>query len=135
MENRVKNNQGYKPNGSIGFYNGIPASKMQISIANQLGGKINFPISDIGYIDILLDNNICIEYDGGGHNLSVKIGKISQEEFDIKESKRNSRLIENGYKILKIVNTKDLQFDTKIISDWLSENNFKDSKLESIIIS
>ena len=60
---------------------------------------------------------------------------ISQEEFDIKESKRNSRLIENGYKILKIVNTKDLQFDTKIISDWLSENNFKDSKLESIIIS
>ena len=68
-------------------------------------------------------------------NLSVKIGKISQEEFDIKENKRNSRLIENGYKILKIVNTKDLQFDTKIISDWLSENNFKDSKLESIIIS
>ncbi len=135
MKNRVKNNQGYKPNGDIGFYNGVPASKMQIAIANQLGGKINFPILDVGYTDILIGNDICIEYDGGGHNLSVKIGKISQDEFDRKENKRNFKLIENGYKVLRIVNTKDLKFDTKIISDWLSDNNFRDSNLESIIIS
>lgn len=60
------------------------------------------------YADLFFDNlNIIIEYDGGGHNLSVKMGLSTQEEFDRKENIRLNYLLEQGYKVGRIYNPND----------------------------
>ncbi len=38
-----------------------------------------------------------------GHNIIVKLGKLSQEEFDKKEKQRSSYLQEKGYKAFHII--------------------------------
>lgn len=47
---------------------------------------------------MIIDNNIICEYDGSGHNLSVKMEKLTQQEFDEKEYKRTSILLSKGFK-------------------------------------
>jgi very-short-patch-repair endonuclease/nucleoside diphosphate kinase len=97
------------------FVNGIKVSKAQIKINNYLNGKLNVYLGGY-YPDITLEkDNIIIEYNGSGHNLAVKIGKISQEEFDNKDKKRLNFFISQGWKCLIIENSLD-----KIISiDYL----------------
>lgn len=86
---------------------GISTSKQQIYIHKLYGGILNYYI-DRCYIDIYLDKyNICCEYNGGGHNLSVIHNHITQEAFDNREKERDSRLINQGYKIFKIISIKD----------------------------
>ena len=43
-----------------------------------------------------------MEYDGTGHRMSVKMGQITNEEFDKKESIREKEIINSGYKIVRI---------------------------------
>lgn len=87
--------------------NGIPTSKQQKYICDLYLGKLNYPIGKF-FIDIFFnDENICCEYDGGGHSLAVKYGETF-EAFNNKEKKRIQYLISNGYKIFKIVSKKDI---------------------------
>lgn len=58
------------------------------------------------------DERIIIEYDGKGHNLSVIFGNTTREDFERKEETRQFTLIDNGYKVGRIVNSKD-----RIVSD------------------
>jgi very-short-patch-repair endonuclease len=83
-----------------------PTSRTQKYLCEILKGKINFPIGNYS-IDILLDNKIAFEYDGGGHNLQVKFGNITQEEFEKKERNREYFLKRRGYKIIRLVSTRD----------------------------
>ena len=86
---------------------GIPTSKQQKYICDLYSGKLNYPIGKF-FIDIFFDNeNICCEYDGGGHSLAIEYGE-SAEVFNNKEEKRVEYLISNGYKIFKIVSKKDV---------------------------
>lgn len=82
-------------------------SKQQTYIANLIQGKINFPIGTLN-VDILLENKIVCEYNGGGHFLQVKLKCISQKEFDNQERKRDIFLKTKGYSIIKIISRNDL---------------------------
>jgi very-short-patch-repair endonuclease len=82
-------------------------SKQQFYIAQLLKGKINFPVGNCN-VDILLDNKIICEYDGGGHNLGVKIGCTTVEESVNNERKRDIFLKSKGFKIIRIISNEDL---------------------------
>ena len=119
-----------------------PTSIQQRYICFLVNGKLNFPIGRTN-ADILINNNIIIEYDGGGHNLSVKIGNITQDQFNRKEIKKYYFLKSKGYKIIRIVSAKDnLPKEEKrlidainIAIDYLNQNhswfeiNIDDGKL------
>lgn len=82
--------------------NGIPCSKNQKYISELYNGKINEYINGY-YIDILLQDKIYFEYDGSGHDLGVKMGKITEEEFKNKEIKRYYILKNKGYKQISFI--------------------------------
>lgn len=120
--------------GSNIFVNGICASKAQVDLGKFLGGEVNKIIDDIYVVDIFISPSIIIEYDGGGHDLSVKLGQIRKEEFDKREEQREAHLTGLGYTILRVVNKKDKDFDYNIISDWVYSNKV-DRKVHNIVIS
>lgn len=43
-----------------------------------------------------------MEYDGTGHRMSVKMGQITNEEFNQKEFAREKEIVNAGYKIVRI---------------------------------
>jgi hypothetical protein len=51
---------------------------------------------------------VVVEYNGSGHDLRVKLGKVSKEEFSLKEAKRREDLLKKGLYLLEIDNPKDL---------------------------
>ena len=77
-------------------------SKQQLYINNLYNGTLNYPV-DMYFADILLTNNLVVEYDGGGHALNVKYHTLSEREFNDRELYRESVFIDNGYKILRII--------------------------------
>lgn len=88
--------------------NVVPASKQQKYLCNLLQGKLNVYIENY-IVDILLENNIVIEYDGSGHWLATSFNEnITVEDVDKNDKKRDQRLIDLGYKIIRIVSKKDL---------------------------
>ena len=69
--------------------------------------QLNYPIAHYNADICIPDEKLDIEIDFGGHNLSVKTGRISQEEFDRKELIRNNIIKREGYKIMRIISSKD----------------------------
>lgn len=70
------------------------------------------------YLDMLYDNIIDIEYDGSGHDLRVKHGNMTQEEFDALERKRYAAIHSYGLKTLTIIgNNKDILPDKDILKN------------------
>lgn len=70
--------------------------------------ELNYPV---GYynVDICLPKErLVVEIDFGGHNLSVKLGTLTQKEFDQREIVRDKVIKKEGYKIMRIISTKDL---------------------------
>lgn len=87
------------------FVNGIPVSQGQLYISELItGSELNFKYNRY-YIDIVKDN-IAIEYDGKGHDLEVRLGKKSQQDFDEKEKVKISSILLN-FKLLRIIDKKD----------------------------
>lgn len=82
-------------------------STQQKYIFNLLGGKLNYPVNycmlDIAFPDEL----IYLEYDGSGHNLSVQLNTITQNQFNIKEIKRRYFLKSKKWKEIRIISRKD----------------------------
>lgn len=105
-------------------------SKTQMRLYKLYGGEINKNIGKY-FGDIVFDDlHIVIEYDGGGHDLAVKTGKMSQEEFDKKEKTRQDYFISHGYKVGRIVNKKEIKISDEeylkikdIIFDELKNNS------------
>lgn len=100
-------------------------SKQQIYIHQLIGGEINFQFSNL-FLDIGFNNEmICIEYDGGGHDLRVKLGNMTREEFIKEERKRECFLRDNNWKIIRIISRKDyLPQDNKIIDIIIYAKNY-----------
>lgn len=108
---------------SLTHVNGVRVSKGQATLAKELGGALNIFIEGY-YADIVLeDKGIIIEYDGSGHNLSVIMGKKTQEEFDKKEKLREKVFREKGWKVFRVVNSKDKQIDKQHIVEILDSLN------------
>lgn len=102
IKNHVKimNSENRYKNGSI------VSSKAQRYICELYNGKLNYPV---GYynLDILLDDNIFVEYNGSGHDLNVKRGQITKELFIKKESIRYHYVKSKGYKEIIFDNLSD----------------------------
>lgn len=108
-------------------------SKQQRYINNLLNGEINKYINGY-YADIFLKNeNIIIEYDGSGHWFAVKHYKISLIEFEKNEIARENVLLNDGYKILRIISRKDLIPIDKELIDIINKcKNIFSSKINII---
>lgn len=110
--------------------NTAPTSKQQKYLHSLIGGELNFPIGNISADIALIEENILIEYDGGGHWLSVIHGNITMDEFVKKERKRQYFLIRQGWKIIRIISKNDLLPNDYMLSyliergkDYLNKNN------------
>lgn len=85
----------------------FPVSKNQKYLSELYNCEYNYLVLDHYFLDLYFQNtNIYCEYDGGGHDLNVKLNQISREEFDKKEKQRFHILKRNGYKMFKIINKK-----------------------------
>lgn len=99
------------------YQNGTsPSSKQQRHINLLLNGELNFPFKG-SILDIAFPKEmLCIEYDGSGHSLGVKLGYSSEEEFMKKEFDRTNKILKNKWKIIRIISRNDLlPSDEKII--------------------
>ena len=95
----------------------VSTSTQQIEIYNIIKSEypqteLNYPIGKKFSGDIVIDN-IDFEVDYGGHNLSVKLGEITQDEFDKKEMIRDKIVKSCGYKVIRLIadNTRKIPSD------------------------
>lgn len=95
------------------FVNGIPVSKAQEKISQIFPNfELNYHYKQY-YIDLFY-NNIAIEYDGKGHDLQVRMNKITEENFIQKEENKKNIILEK-YRLLRIIDKTDkLRIDTNI---------------------
>lgn len=116
-----------KNNGEDAEAKFIPCSKNQIKISKLLNGKLNKCIYGI-YADICI-GDIIIEYDGGGHELGIKLNKITREEFYKKERMREQKILDNNYKLIRIICKNDILPDNDIIINTINniKNDFNNS--------
>lgn len=77
----------------------------QVFLSNLFNGKLNYPVGRYN-VDILLDDKTILEFDGSGHNLNVTYGRVSEEEFNEKQSIRTNYLLNRGYKIVRFIHTR-----------------------------
>lgn len=96
-------------------------SNQQEYLWSLIGGELNYPINRCSLDIAFPSEKIYIEYNGGGHNLGVKMGQLSEEEFRIKESKRYYFLKSEKWKLIKIISTKDLLPQDDILIKIINE--------------
>lgn len=99
------------------YQNGTaPASNQQKYLNELLGGNLNYPLSRCSLDIAFPDDMIYIEYNGSGHDIPVRNGKISKIDFELRDLNRFSYNKKQGWKLIKIVSQKDLlPTDEKII--------------------
>ena len=87
--------------------NGGLVSSQQIYLWELYGGEINYPFH--GYLaDIMFaDDGVIIEYSGSGHDIRVKYGQVTEEEFKNNEETRRNVFLQNGYKEFEIISKTD----------------------------
>lgn len=91
------------------------SSKNQRFICDCLDGKLNYPFKRY-FIDVAFpDKKIALEYNGSGHDLSVKMGHITKKEFDRNENFRRKQLFLDDWKILEIISKKDKRIKKETI--------------------
>lgn len=112
-------------------HNLVKTSRGQRYISKLFDGELNVLIGHY-FVDILLNDNIVIEYDGGGHNLRVLKGDLTQEEFDKRERIRSNFLFSKGYKLIRFISKSEyfpVEKKTKeIIRDGITELLLTDKK-------
>lgn len=60
------------------------------------------------WLDIAFPNlKVYLEYDGSGHELGVKMGKLTKQEFDQREIVRSQILKRKGWKELRLISSTD----------------------------
>lgn len=84
-----------------------PCSRQQKYIHNLVGGELNFPHNK-SFLDIaFVDEKLYLEIDLGGHELQMKLGNVSKEEYENKERNRWYALYRKGWKEIRIISKKD----------------------------
>lgn len=120
----------YKSNGHT-----YKCSTQQAYLSKLLNGELNIPL--VGYwADIILENEkIDLEYDGGAHRANCDFyHKITSEEFDLKERKREEDIYERGYKTIRIISKKDKIPSDEVILNLIDEFKNFDFKVIRINI-
>jgi hypothetical protein len=84
-----------------------PCSKQQKYVHDVFGGELNYQESLI-FLDIAFpDDKIYVECDFRGHNLQVRLGNISENNFEKKEQKRYYLLKDDGWRMVRILSKTD----------------------------
>lgn len=103
------------------FVNGsIVSSAAQRHLCELFNGILNYPVKWYN-LDILLDNNIYCEYNGSGHKMNVRMGEISEEEYERKDMIRYLYLKSLGYKEIIFDNYSDKLLPDNIMIDLLNK--------------
>jgi len=97
-----------------------PCSAQQKYLYNLFGGELNYPVSRCSLDIAFPDDKIYIEYNGGGHNLQVQFGNMSESEFLEYENNRFLFLKSKGYKCIYILSNKDNLPSDNILLDILT---------------
>ena len=112
-----------------------PSSRVQRYINYILNGILNKHILNF-MVDIYLEKeNLVIEYDGSGHFLGDTIknkSKIPSKEAILKEKVREDKLINNNYKLIRIIAKRDRIPSDEVILNLIDE--FKNSDFKVIRI-
>jgi len=126
----IKSKQTMYKNGTA------PCSSQQKYIHNLIGGELNYPIDRLSLDIAFPDEMIYVEYDGGGHDYDVKIGKLTEHEFKIKENKRYFFLKKLGWKQICIKSPNDYLPPDNIIINKINEsiNILKNSEINHCFI-
>ena len=83
-------------------------SKQQYKLYEIIGGELNYPFERF-VIDIAFpEDKIAVEWDGSGHDMSVRMGTISEAAFKRNENYRNIVLFNNGWRIIRFITKKDI---------------------------
>ncbi|ANC78267.1 hypothetical protein ABE65_016250 [Fictibacillus phosphorivorans] len=94
-----------------------PTSKQQLYLFEILGGKINFPIKTL-QVDLAFEKEkIYVEYDGSGHDLKVKLGRLTVEEFNEKCKRRSYVLYRRGWREIRIISRRDYLPSEEVIKE------------------
>lgn len=104
------------------FKNGIPVSLAQNNLYELLQNyELNYKFNEY-YLDLFNQKeNIAIEYNGKGHDLQVRLNKITTEKFQEKENIRKEKILNSNIRLLVIQDKKDI---------WKEKNRIK---LEEIL--
>ena len=86
----------------------VPTSIQQIYLHQLYGGEINKPFNYYNLDIYMTKDNIDIEYSGGGHDLGVKLGRISPEQFKRKQIIRYNYLRNANIRLIEIITEHDL---------------------------
>jgi len=65
-------------------------------------------------------DKIFCEYDGSGHALSVKMGDLTQDEFNNKEKRRKYFLLSKGWKEVRIISLNDKLPSDEVLLEMLN---------------
>ena len=84
-----------------------PTSNQQLYVNSIYKGILNFPYFNASLDIAFPENKLYVECDFGGHDLSVKFGDLTQEEFDKKARNRWYSLNRSGWKEIRIISIKD----------------------------
>lgn len=104
-----------------------PTSRQQLYIYNLYyinndnRPYLNYPISYYNADICFPDEKLNIEVDFGGHNLVVKLGQLTQEEFNRKEIIRNNVIKKEGYKQMRIISENDKLPSDQILLQMLQD--------------
>lgn len=94
----------------------IATSNQQLYLSQLLGGTLNYIVCRYSCDIVFTDEKLILEYDGGGHWLSVKLGEKTQEQFDKEQIVRDNQIKRDGYKVIRIISRKDyLPSDTVLL--------------------
>ncbi len=88
-------------------HSSTPTSKPQLYLHKVYGGELNYPFERYNLDIAFPKEKIVIEYDGGAHDLKVKLGGISEDDFNRREIIRSTYLKLGGWKLIKIKSQKD----------------------------
>lgn len=94
----------------------LPSSRQQEYLHKIYGGIKNYVVSRCALDIALLEDMIDIEGDFSGHDLRVKFGDCTQEEFETKEMNRKYFLKSKGWRDMRIISRKDnIPSDEKLL--------------------
>ena len=90
----------------------VPMSRQQLYLFNLYKTtsdfvELNYPISHFNADICFVKEAIDIELDCGGHNLSVKTGQLTEEQFNQKELIRDKIIKREGYNVIRIKSNSD----------------------------
>lgn len=101
--------------------NTISTSKQQRYINDLYNTKLNYPLKYWNVDMYDEQSNIYIEYDGTGHDLNVKFGELTLDQFKERETTRFYSLRQDGYKMMRIISAHDLLPSDTILLKMLDD--------------